>query len=616
LSATPSAEMLEASGAITFTWNGQEVYAPEGQFLVGMNGLELIAPEHRDTVLNNIRTGYEMPYTVEGLKKDGTRYPLEIRGRSFPSQGRTLRVTGFRDLTESTRAKAALEEAYDIITMSPAVVFLWRNEEGWPVEFVTNNVKETFGYTAEEFVGGTVAYAETVHPDDLDRVGEEVARHSAEPSRQRFTHEPYRIVTSDGEVKWLDDRTFIRRDADGRITHFQGIVLDITDRQALAAQLQQAQKMEAVGTLAGGVAHDFNNLLQAIRGFAQVLLLKGDESSPGRRELEEIHQAAIRGGDLSRQLLTFSRKVETSLRPVDLNAEVERIATLLRRTIPRMIAIDVELEKDLKPISGDPGKLEQLVMNLALNAKDAMDDGGTLVSTTHNVTLTEAFCRRHVGGRPGEHVLLRVADSGHGMDQATLERMFEPFYTTKAVGKGSGLGLPIVYGIVKDHDGNITCQSEVGRGTTFEIYLPALEQSAEPGEVETADELQGGTETILLVDDDDAVRDAVRQMLEPFGYSVRTTADGESALELYGREPDAIDLVILDLIMPGMGGRKCLRRILEMNPSAKVLIVSGHSPGDQVREALESGARGFVGKPYGLSRILREIRNILDDRSS
>ena len=385
------------------------------------------------------------------------------------------------------------------------------------------------------------------------------------------------------------------------------------ERERIQAQFRQAQKMEAVGTLAGGIAHDFNNLLQAVQGYAQLLQLKKGKEESGQREISQIIRAAERGADLTRKLLTFSRKVESELRPIELNYEVESVRLLLERTIPKMIQMEFHLAEDLNIVNADPGQVEQILMNLAVNSKDAMPEGGRFTVETANVSLDENYCMMHPQVRPGEYVQLTVSDNGHGMSGETLEHIFEPFYTTKETGKGTGLGLATVYGIVKCHNGHITCYSELDEGTTFKIYFPAVKSrdkiirpQAEPVA------LRGGTEIILLVDDEEAIRFLGTEILEEVGYTVLTATDGESALQLYREKHPRISLVILDLIMPGMGGKRCLVELLEVDPEARVVIASGYSPDGPTREILKNGAKGFVSKPYDLRQMLNVVRQVLD----
>jgi PAS domain S-box-containing protein len=387
---------------------------------------------------------------------------------------------------------------------------------------------------------------------------------------------------------------------------------DIREQKRLETQLLQAQKMEAVGTLAGGIAHDFNNLLQAVLGYAELLLLKKKDDSSGYRNLQAIIDAAKRGGELTQQLLTFGRKVESKLRPLNINLELERTKRLLERIIPKMIKIELLLADDLKVVMADPSQIEQILVNLAVNAKDAMPEEGKLTIRTENVILDEAYCRSLTGAKPGEYVLLAVSDTGRGMDQATLERIFEPFYTTKDPSEGTGLGLAMVYGIVENHNGVIECSSEPDTGTTFEIYLPAFEREVESGKLAENGLPRGGIETILLVDDEEFVRNPGRQSLAKFGYTVLTVSDGARALELYRKEQERIDLVILDLIMPGMSGRKCLEELIKIDPQVKVLVASGYSANESAKETIEAGAKGYIGKPYSVRQMLKVVRQVLD----
>jgi nitrogen-specific signal transduction histidine kinase/ActR/RegA family two-component response regulator len=390
-------------------------------------------------------------------------------------------------------------------------------------------------------------------------------------------------------------------------------IRNISDRKESEKQLLHFQKMEAVGTLAGGIAHDFNNLLQAIQGYVDLLLIDRDAGDPDYRKLQQIAHAAQRGGELTRQLLTFSRKAESKKMLLDLNREVGQAVRLLQRTIPKMIDIELRLAEPLKAVEADPVQVEQIIMNLAINAKDAMPEGGRLIIGTENASLDEGYCRTHLGAKPGDYVLLTVADTGHGINRGILDRIFEPFFTTKEVGKGTGLGLAIVYGIVKSHHGYISCFSEPGEGTSFKIYLPARAQAAGLEEQEPEAPVKAGTETVLLVDDEDAIRDLGKQILERFGYKVLTAVDGESALDLYRREQDRIDLVVLDLIMPGMGGKRCLEELLKANARARVLIASGYSDTVPIKETVALGAKNFIGKPYEIRKMLAMVRQVLDE---
>ncbi len=406
------------------------------------------------------------------------------------------------------------------------------------------------------------------------------------------------------------------RDDSGEIAHYVAVKRDVTKEVSLQKQLQQAQKMEAVGTLAGGIAHDFNNLLQVILGYSELLLQDKEQASPEYSDLKKVFDAAKNGAELVQRLLTFSRKVEPKLVALNLNRQILQVDKLLRRTIPKMVAINLDLSPDIGDIHGDPTQVEQILMNLAVNARDAMPERGTLTITTRNVTIDDESSSFHSGVVPGDYVLLSVADTGHGMNERTVEHIFEPFYTTKELGRGTGLGLAMVYGIVSRHGGRISCSSGVGQGATFNVYFPAIPEEAE-GDVESSGEMPIlGTETVLLVDDEDMVRDLGERILRESGYAVLTAANGNEAVDLYLARKDEIALVILDLIMPTMGGKECLRALLEIDPQAKILIASGYTADESEQDLVGLGAKGFVGKPFRFRELLKGVRSVLDDSGS
>jgi PAS domain S-box-containing protein len=403
------------------------------------------------------------------------------------------------------------------------------------------------------------------------------------------------------------------KEQSGKIVNYVAVKRDVTNEVLLEKQLLEAQKMEAVGTLAGGIAHDFNNLLQVINGYAEIALFELKPSERGHSELLEIRRAGRTAAELTQGLLTFSRRVESKLRPIDLNRELSTVARMLKRTLPKMIEIRMNLSDPLDTVSADPGQLQQIVMNLCVNARDAMPSGGRLTIETRSVYLGEEYCKAHLGTRPGNFVVLSISDTGVGMDRTTRDHIFDPFFTTKEMGKGTGLGLSVVFGIVKSHGGNIICYSEPGVGTTFKIYLPILNTAPHPPVSRHIALPQGGSETILLVDDEDAVRNVGKQLLERFGYSVLTAENGRKALEIFTREGSGIQLIILDLIMPEMSGRECLREIMKAAPTTKVLIASGYAANGYIDKSLEEGARACLRKPYEATNMLAVIRRILDE---
>jgi PAS domain S-box-containing protein len=398
------------------------------------------------------------------------------------------------------------------------------------------------------------------------------------------------------------------------------VIVDVTEQRRLErekdhleGQLAQAQKMEAVGTLAGGIAHDFNNILAAVLGFAEIAQELAQEGRDNSAELSQIVDAAQRASRLVRQILTFSRKVKADRRPLALNDTLAEVTTILRRTLPKMVSIQTRLTPDLATIDADPTQMEQVLFNLAANANDAMPGGGRLLLETDNLTVGEAERRQWPEVESGPYVLLTVSDNGQGMDLEIQGQIFDPFFTTKGPGKGTGLGLSTVYGIVKGHGGYIFCQSVPKGGTSFQILLPARDQPAGPQEAASpAPPAQGGQETVLLVDDEPPLLEVGRRILGGAGYQVLTAQSGEEALASLQGPDRRADLVILDLSMPGMGGHRCLARILAQDPQARVLVASGYSAEGMAAQSLAAGALGFVAKPFGKVELLAAVRRALD----
>ena len=387
-----------------------------------------------------------------------------------------------------------------------------------------------------------------------------------------------------------------------------------SEKESIQAQLIQAQKMEAVGTLAGGIAHDFNNSLQAISNYVELIKFESSRNAQDPNYFDSILSVIRNSSNLTRQLLTVSRKIESKLKPTNLNDQILQVQTLLQRTVPKMIKIELDLAEDLKIIHADSSQIEQILLNLALNASHAIADDGRITIKTRNVILDKDFTNTHWGTELGEYALLTISDTGHGIAKEVQPRVFEPFFTTKAPGQGTGLGLSMVYGIVKNHHGHIEYESEPGAGTQFNIYFPVSKSEQVLKEEITIKEEKSaaGNETILVVEDSESILDAVKRMLQHFGYTVITASYGEQAIELYLAQKESIDLVILTLNMPGMGGRKCLERLIEINPELKTIITSGYTSAANLRTVQNGGNTEFVEKPYELRELLRIIREILD----
>jgi PAS domain S-box-containing protein len=437
---------------------------------------------------------------------------------------------------------------------------------------------------------------------------------------ERLIDEFRRTGRLDGiEVKWKrkDGGTIMVRisgravsSADEPADVLEAIAEDVTDRRALEDQFRQAQKMEAVGRLAGGVAHDFNNLLMVISGYAEVILGQVDPAHSLHEKGRAIQLAADRATTLTRQLLAFSRKQLLELKVVDVNAIVEDMERLLRPLIGENIDLITILSPDAAHTRADAGQLEQVIMNLVVNAKDAMPTGGRLTLRTENIVVDENHRRGQHFIRPGHYVTLQVSDTGMGMDRETQSRIFEPFFTTKEKGKGTGLGLSTVYGIVKQSGGYVMVQSELGRGTTFQIYLPLVEGAAEKHSVATP-EAVGGTETILLVEDEESVRQLVRDTLSAKGYEVLEGENGEAGIAAAAGHRGRIDLVITDVVMPGLGGREMIKQLVETRPETKVLYLSGYTEDAIISDGSIEKGTTFLQKPFTLQSLSRKVREVL-----
>ena len=385
---------------------------------------------------------------------------------------------------------------------------------------------------------------------------------------------------------------------------------DVTDRKKIEAQLLHARKMEAIGTLAGGVAHDYNNLLMGIEGYASLILNKAPPDTEYREYVEAIEESVQRGSDLTRQLLTFARGGQYNARPTDINDVIRESVSMFGRT-RKEISIREKYDEKIWLVEVDRGQMEQVLLNLFVNAWQAMPGGGDLYIRTENAVLDETTLARFKI-IPGDYVRISITDTGIGMDDHTRQRIFEPFFTTKEMGRGTGLGLASVYGIIENHGGFINVYSEQGKGTTFNVYLPAIKKGRVLDKPRRERTLTG-TETVLLVDDEAMIVDVAREMLKSLGYTVLTASAGKEAVAVYEKKHDRIDMIILDMIMPGMGGAETFERLRKINPEAKVLLSSGYSIDGQAEDILSRGCNGFIQKPFNLSKLSRRVREILDN---
>ncbi|HLA79731.1 MAG TPA: PAS domain S-box protein [Vicinamibacteria bacterium] len=724
--------ILDANAAL-LAMSGYELHE-----LVGQSVFRFVAPELQEQVRRGMASPDEAPTEAVGVRKDGSRIPVEVRGRPMPYHGREVRVVAVRDTTTRKRTEEALlktQERFDLISRATsdlvwdldlATGHTWRNVGG----------RVIFGYAPEEIVPDHTWWVERIHPDDQSRVTGQMQ--AGLEAGETFGWTEYRFRRADGSYAWVFDRAYaiydqagkpIRllgammditarkqteealsrsqeryrrffeaglagayvtsvdgrildcnpafvqilgfasleqaigasvnglylqprvrqqvlerlrthkgvvrqeldlRSVDGRPLHvmvnmapvfdetgglraIEGYLVDITERRRLEEQLRQAQKMEAVGRLAGGVAHDFNNLLTAIAGYAELLLRHLGANDPLRKHAQGALDAADRATALTRQLLAFSRKQVLVRRPLDVNSVVVDIEDMLRRVIGEDVRLQRGPRQSSWIVEADPVQLEQVLVNLAVNARDAMPQGGILTIETADLELDQAFVLANPGAKAGPHVMLSVSDTGVGMDDDVRSHLFEPFFTTKPPGKGTGLGLATVYGIVQQNAGTICVESAPGKGTAFRIYLPRTARAGPLRPVATAaPELPEGAETILLVEDEDLVRELGRDMLRLFGYTVLEARHAGEALVVAERYAGRIHLLLTDVVMPDMNGRELAERLTAQRPDTKVLYVSGHTEDALLSHGIAAGEMAFLQKPFRADTLVRKIRQVLE----
>jgi PAS domain S-box-containing protein len=464
---------------------------------------------------------------------------------------------------------------------------------------------KTLGYKTEEFIGS--ALKDLIVPEERDTC----TRKMESLKTAGFFEGEITLLAKDGRRIPVFIRSKAIYDKDGLFLMSDAVLRDITEKKSLEAQLFQAQKMEAVGLLAGGVAHDFNNILTVVVGYGSLLLKKTATDSTARGYVEQVLSAAERATNLTQNLLAFSRKQIINPKPVLLSEVVKNLDKILARVISEDIELKLFIAPQEASVMSDAGQIDQVIMNLATNAKDAMPDGGTLIIETELVEFDNDYVRRHVFAKPGKYMLISVTDTGNGMDTTTKEKIFEPFYTTKDVGKGTGLGLSMVYGIIKQHNGYINVYSEPGKGTTFKIYLPIIARDADKLVTAVLPPVTGGTETILLAEDAVMVRNLAKNILEEYGYRVIVAENGEDAVAAYKARP-GIALLILDVIMPGKNGKEVYAEIRDLKPDIKALFMSGYTANIIHKKGILDSATEFISKPFSPNAFLRKVREVLD----
>ena len=590
---------------------------------------EAIDSGDADELLRGIVSELEDPVAFERRSRELWREPFVATtdllrfkdGRVFerfvaPHRiGSTIvgRVVSLRDIGPALRAEQALEQHRSFLEKAQEIAHIgsWVAELdgsdrlGWSAES-----HRIFGVPLGQFEGTSAAFFAFVHPDD--RAAVRAASEAASAARQPYDIE-HRVVRPDGGVRWVHEKASILDDGQGRPLRMVGTVQDITERRVLEEQLRQAQKMEAIGQLAGGIAHDLNNALTAIAGYAELALNEVAPDHAARPDIEEIRRAAERAGAVTRQLLAFSRKQLLEPRVFDLNETIDSLARMLARLLGAGVEVQARLAGEALPVIADPGQVEQAVINLAVNARDAMPDGGRLILATSRETVDERFARRNMPMPPGEYVVLRVSDSGHGMPHDTQARIFEPFFTTKDVGKGTGLGLSMVYGTLKQGGGFIFVDSEVDRGTTFRLYFPpaAMPERAAAAEPRAREHERKGKETLLIAEDEPSVRNLVASALRQDGYHLLIAGSAEEALVIADAHDGPIDLLLSDAMMPGKSGIELAHLMAIRRPGIPVVIMSGYT-----EETLDlpglSEPIALLQKPFTPRELRRRLREVLD----
>ena len=575
----------------------------------------------------------------EALERDGQIDDFEVRLRDAEGRIRDCLITstvwrneageimGYQgliaDVTQVHELERELRESverFDLLARATNdVIYDWNIPTGalqW-----NDALFSVYRYDPAEPAANIDWWEARLHPEDYDRVHASLA--DLMTSSRTSWSEEYRFRRGDGSYAAVLDRGSIVRAPNGAAVRMIGSMIDLTEKKAaeeekhqLEEKLRQSQKMEAIGKLAGGIAHDFNNLLTAVRGHAELLLEGNAIDGEVREGLEEIAKAADRAASLTRQLLAFSRRQVLQPRIVDVNRVVIDMEKMLARLIGEHITLLTALDPTIAKIKADPSQIEQVILNLTVNARDAMPQGGSLTIQTSEADLTEADRVRHSYIVPGRYVRIMVRDNGVGMPRETLERAFEPFFTTKEPGKGTGLGLSTVYGVVKQSEGYIWAESQPAGGTEFRIYLPAVAESPEEPAAPPVIVAKPQQATVLVVEDESAVRSLIRRILEKRGYAVLTAENGKQALEVVGNHAGPLDLVITDVVMPNMGGRELSLHLAHIRPELRILYMSGYTEDDVVRHGVIEQMVSFLAKPFTSDDLLEKVRAMLEDNAA
>ena len=609
---------------IVTSWNvgAERIFGYSPAEMVGQSIYRLIPEELHDSereLLTRITRGERVEiFEAERVRKDGRRIQIAVSVSPIrDAYGKVVGASSIkRDITERKQAAEALARSQERLRLAlkAARMGTWQ----WDVANNTlswdEQLHELYGIEPGQQVTQYEHFIGRVHQDDRAFVIAAVQR--ALEGGGGLDYE-FRIVMPDGRIRWLADQGRVARDPKGNPLYMTGVCLDMTERKLLEERLRQAQRMDSVGQLAGGIAHEANNMMSVVLGCADYVLQRTDLPGPVREDVDQIWKAAKRTAGITQQLLAFSRRQVLQPQVLDLNATVRDLEPILTRTLGETLGLRMHLSPGLSPVRADPGQLEQVLINLTLNARDAMRDQGRLTIETMNVVLDQAYVAgKSVDSlRPGEYVALVVSDTGHGMDRVTLDRVFEPFFTTKGVGQGTGLGLSTVYGIVKQSGGFIWVYSEPGLGTTFKVYFPVMTTSPGAANLREPAPAARENETVLVAEDEAMVRGIMARTLRDCGYNVLEAADGRAALEILEAQGGDVSLIVADVVMPDLGGREMAARLAERWPEVPVLFTSGYTGMDVVRRGLLDEGHEFLQKPLAPEALARKVREMVDARA-
>lgn len=595
--------------------------------LIGMHSQDLVEDEkqlHGAIIIESLKKGEIRNLELSWRRKDGSLCPLEFNVKLLKddSGNVTGSVGSVRDISERKKAESDLKESEERLNLS----FEATNDGLWDWRLLTNEVffspryYTMLGYDPYELPAVFETWQNLVHPEDVEHAMQKIADHIAQ--RSLLYEQEFRMKTKSGEFRWILARgKIVEQGADGEPVRMLGIHTDITERkkiehekQQLLEQLRQTQKMEEIGTLAGGVAHDFNNILGVIIGYAEISLDDLPEGSRMRDDIKEILIAADRAKDLVNQILTFSRQADQELKIFRIKPLVEEFFGLIRATFPTTIEIRKEIKAESDVVMSNPTQIHQVLMNLCTNAKQAMQEkGGVLELSLTEETIDKKKESVLTDLSLGKYLKIKVSDTGCGMDPVTIKRVFDPFFTTKDQGKGTGLGLSVVHGIVKSYGGEISVFSEQGKGTTFCVYLPLADPSSPVQETLLPEKTTGGNEHILLVDDEEVVCDMTKKNLEKLGYAVTSRTSSIEALELFKKMPDKFDLVITDQTMPNLTGADLAKKLILIRPDIPIILCTGFSETINRSQALHMGIRAYIEKPVVREQLDNAIRKIFDE---